>query len=58
MNDTECIKLLLSKNAELHNRFNSAIEEIMRKGNGKESVNNLIESIKYVAEDMERIINR
>lgn len=58
MNDKEYIKLLLSKNAELHNRFNSVIEEIMRKGNGKESIINLIDSIKYIAEDMDRIINR
>lgn len=56
MNDNESIKLLLSKSVDLHNRFNGTIEEILRKGNGEEEVARLIESIRYVTDDMERLL--
>jgi hypothetical protein len=58
MDDKECIRFLLGKSVDFHNRFNSAIDEIMRRGNGKEEILRLIESIRYVADDIERIIKR
>lgn len=56
MDDKEIIRLLLSKCVEFHNRFNGAIEDIIRKGNGEETAADLIESIKYVADDMDRLL--
>ena len=58
MNDKEYVKLLLYKNIELHNRINSSIEQILDGYDGKETITKLIGSIKYVADDIERIINR
>jgi len=58
MNEREYIELLLNKNVELHNRINAAIEQILRKYDGKEVVEKLVESINYVADDIIRIINR
>lgn len=58
MNDKQCINLLLCKNVDLHQRFNQHIEEIVRKGNGRDEVLRLIESIRFVADDMDRVINR
>lgn len=56
MNDKDCIRFLLSKCVEVHNRFNGAVEETLRRGNGTENVESLIESIRYVADDMERLM--
>ena len=58
MEDRECIKLLLNKNVEIMNRVNATIEQILRRGNGTEEIKSLIESLRYVTDDIERIINR
>jgi len=58
MSQREYIGLLMNKSVELHNRINSAIEEILRKDDGKEVTEKLVESIKYTADEITRIINR
>ena len=58
MKQREYIGLLMNKNVEFHNRINSAVEEILRSDNGKEVTEKLVESIKYIADDITRIINR
>jgi len=58
MSQREYIELLLNKNVDFHNRINGAIEQILRGYDGKETTTKLVESIKYVAEDILRIINR
>lgn len=56
--DKQAISSLLTRNIEISNRFNCAIEQILRKGNSKEEVTDLISSIRYLADDMERVLNR
>lgn len=58
MEDNECIKFILNRNVDIHNRINQTVEEIMMWGDGEKCVRRLIESLRYVADDMERIINR
>lgn len=58
MDDKDCIKLLLNQCSNIHSRFNNSVEEILRRGDGKENVARLIESIRYVADDMERLIDK
>jgi|GEM_PF-5827574 len=58
MDDKQYIRLLLNKSIDIHNRFNNSIEEIVRKGHGEQQVRDLIESLRYVTDEIERIINR
>lgn len=45
MDDKESINFLLNKNVDFHNRFNNTIKEILKRGNWKENINRLIDSI-------------
>lgn len=60
--DKEVIDLLLIKEQEITNKFHTTISEVMRLGyetdRGKSNVNDLIKSIEYVLEDMQRLLNR
>jgi site-specific DNA-adenine methylase len=43
------------KNVEFHNRINNTIEEILRRDNGEQATNDLIDSLEYIINDMKRI---
>lgn len=62
MNERQIISLLLSKENEVSNKFHQAIEQILRLGwnsdRSKQEIPDLIESIQYSLEEIERIINR
>lgn len=62
MSDGEIVNLLLLKETDINNRIHSAITEIMRHGyeteRGKSQVPDMIDSVKYILDDLERIINR
>lgn len=62
MNEREVIYLLLRKESEIANKFHNTIEEVLRLGygtdRGKAEVDDLIESIQYSLDDMQRIVNR
>lgn len=55
MDNKDYIKFLLNKNVEFHNRINNTIEEILRRNNGEQATNDLIESLEYIVEDMKRV---
>lgn len=62
MNTNEVVDLLLVKETEISNKFHHAITEILRLGydteRGKSEIPDLIDSVKYTLDDMERIIKR
>lgn len=62
MNDRDIVNYLLIKEIEISNRMHNAVTEILRHGydseRGKSQVPDMIESIKYILEDIERVANR
>lgn len=62
MNTNEVINLLLSKENEISNKFHNTIMKLLRLGydsnRGKAEVPDLIESINYSLDEIQRIINR
>lgn len=62
MRDREIVNYLLCKESEISNRIHGAIMEILRLGydsdRGKKQAQNMIESIQYIFEDIERVVNR
>lgn len=62
MNTNEVINLLLSKENEISNKFHNTIMKLLRLGydsdRGKVEVPDLIESINYSLDEIQRIINR
>lgn len=62
MSDKDVINYLLVKEIEISNRIHNAITEILRHGyeseRGKAQVPDMIESIQYILEDIERVVNR
>ena len=62
MNDKQVVDMLLVKESEIISKFHVAINEILRLGyeseRGKNQVHQLIESVKYSLDDIERIISR
>lgn len=62
MNTNQVIDLLLNRENEISNKFHNAITEILRVGyeteRGKTIIPDLIESVQYSLEEIERIINR
>lgn len=62
MKDRQIVDLLLNKESETISRFHNAINEILRVGyetnRGKQVVPDLIESLRYLLEDIERIVSR
>ena len=62
MNANQVVDLLLTKNDEISSRIHSAVTEILRLGydtdRGKQQIPDLLESIEYKLEEIERIVNR
>lgn len=62
MNTNQVVRLLLSKEIEISNKFHNTIEQLLRIGyetdRGKNEIPDLISSIEYSLEEIERIINR
>lgn len=62
MSDKDIVNYLLIKDIEISNRIHNAITEILRLGydseRGKAQVPDMIESIQYILEDIERVANR
>ena len=61
MNTNQVVNLLLSKENEISNKLHNTISELLRLGydteRGKNLIPDLIESVQYTLEDIERIIN-
>lgn len=62
MNDRDVVNYLLIKEIEISSRIHNAVTEILRLGyeseRGKAQVSDMIESIQYILEDIERVVNR
>lgn len=62
MNDRDIVNYLLVKEIEISNRIHNAVTEILRLGHesdrGKSQVPDMIKSIQYILEDIERIVSR
>ncbi len=62
MSTKQVVDLLLTKETEISNKFHQAISEILRLGynseRGKNKISDLISSVEYSLEEIERIINR
>lgn len=62
MTTNEVVKLLLNKGNEIDNKIINAISELLRLGydseRGEEYVSDLMDSIRYTVDDIERILNR
>lgn len=62
MSESQIIDLLLNKENEISNKFHNAITEILRlkyeSDRGKEVVRDLVNSVQYSLEEIEKIVNR
>ena len=62
MIDKQIIDTLLNKESEISNKFHQAINQILRVGyeteRGKQVVTDLIDSIQYSLEEIDRIVRR
>lgn len=62
MGDRDIVNYLLIKESEISNRIHNAVTDILRLGydseRGKSQVPDMIESIQYILEDIERVVNR
>ena len=62
MTTNQVVNLLLNKGNEIDGKIINTISELLRLGyesdRGKEYIYNLLESIKYTVDDIERILNR
>lgn len=62
MVDKQAVDMLLNKESEISNKFHQAINQILRVGyeteRGKQTITDLIDSVQYTLEEIERIINR
>lgn len=62
MNDRDVVNCLLIKEIEISGRIHHAVTEILRHGyesdRGKTKVPDMIGSIRYILEDIERVLNR
>lgn len=61
MTENQAVDILLSTERDITGRIHSAITEILRKGyenGGKEQLKSTIDSIRYVADQTEMIIDR
>lgn len=62
MSDRDVVNYLLIKEIEISNRIHNAVTEILRHGynteRGKSQAPDMIGSIQYILEDIERIVNR
>lgn len=61
-NDKEVINVLLTNEQKISNRFHETISELMRLGyetdRGKSKIDELIRSVEYILEDIQRVLNR
>ena len=61
MNEKQVINTLLNIECEISNKFHQTISEILRLGydteRGQEVISNLIFSVQYSLEELERIVN-
>lgn len=62
MVDNQAVDMLLNKESEISNKFHQAINQILRVGyeteRDKQTITDLIDSVQYTLEEIERIINR
>ena len=62
MDTKQVVNLLLNKEIEITNKIHQAVSQIMRLGyeseRDKKEISDLIDSIQYTLEDLERIVNR
>ena len=62
MDTKQVVNLLLNKETEITNKIHQAVSQIMRLGyeseRGKKEIPDLIDSIQYTLEDLERIVNQ
>lgn len=62
MNTNQVVNLLLSRENEISNKFHNTITELLRLSydseRGKAMILDLIESVQYSLEEIERILNR
>lgn len=62
MIDREIVNYLLIKEIEISNRIHNAVTEILRLGyesdRGKKQIPDMNESIRYILEDIERVVSR
>lgn len=62
MTTNEVVNLLLNKGNEIDNKIINVISELLRLGydseRGKKYVEDLMDSIRYTVDDIERILNR
>ena len=62
MSTKQVVDLLLSKELEVLNKFHHAVSETLRLGydsvRGKEQIPDLISSVQYSLDEIERIVNR
>lgn len=62
MDANQVVNLLLNKENEITNKFHNTITDILRlednSDRAKELVTDLIESVQYSLEEIERIVNR
>lgn len=62
MNTNQVATLLMNRENEITNKFHNTITELLRLGydseRGKALIPDLIESVQYSLEDIERILNR
>lgn len=62
MSNRDIVNYLLVKESEISNKVHNTVTEILRHGynteQGKAQVPDMIESIQYILEDIERIVNR
>lgn len=62
MTDKEIILMLLNRNIEISGKINNAVLDILRLGynteRGQQIIPDLIESIEYTLEEIDRIVTR
>lgn len=62
MKDRDIVDFLLVKENEITSQIHNAVTEILRHGyeseRGKAQVPDMIDSIQYILEDIQRVINR
>ena len=60
MKENEVVEILLAKEREINGKIHNGISEILRLGyesdRGKKEIKQLIDGIRYSADEMERII--
>ena len=62
MEDKEIVSMLLNRGIEINGKINNAVLDILRLGynteRGKQIIPDLIESIEYTLEEIDRVVTR